>query len=211
VATFGDGGSITLAPAQLPNVLAAFSLGSMGGIGAPVSVPGELPYVMGGVTLNFDRMELFNDIQVTRRNGTLQTATNPASVLEFTDRTMQLSDLLMATDADALYCGEWILADTAYPQFRVGDLVLDPNTDDRLWPLVLGCEIGQVIVVNKRNIPGGGPAISLACRIEGIEHQIDAPKTWITKWHVSLMGTGHWGIYNDPVMGLYNGLCRWGW
>lgn len=177
----------------------------------PRVTPAELPYVMGGVTLNFDRMELFNQILVTRRNGALQTASNPASIALYTTRTMQLSDLLMADDADALYAGEWILADTAYPQFRVGDLVLNPNADDRLWPLVLGAEIGNVITVNKHNIPGGGPTISLLCRIEGIEHLIDPPKDWITKWHVSLVGTGNWGIYNDPVMGLYNGQCRWGW
>ena len=60
-------------------------------------------YAMGGVTLNFDRMELWNDVPVTRRGGILQEASSAASITEFTNRTMTgLSDLMMDDDADAL-------------------------------------------------------------------------------------------------------------
>ena len=167
---------------------------------------------MGGVTLNFDRSELFNDVPVTRRNGVQQEAVNAASVTEFTNRTMPgLSDLMMATDADALYCAEWILADTAYPQLRVGDLILDPTLNDALWPLVLGLEIGNVVTVTKHNVPGGGTAPSLVCRLEGIEHQVDPPRAWKTTIHLSLVDTQPWFILNDPVMGLLDQGNRWGW
>jgi hypothetical protein len=173
--------------------------------------PSEIPYPIGGVTLNFDRMELFNDIPVTRRGGNLQDAQNAASITSYGNRVMgNLSDLLMATDQDAFYAAQWILADTAQPQFRVGDLVLNPHLDDRLWPLVLGLDIGAVITVNKHNIPGGG-TLSLNCRIEGIEHQVDAPYEWITTWHVSLVGTNPWFILDDPVMGLLDHGNRLGW
>ena len=185
VATFGDGGS---------------------------AHPSEVPYAMGGVTLNFDRAELFNDVPVTRRNGVQQEAVNSASVGEFTNRTMPgLSDLMMATDVDALYCSEWILADTAYPQLRVGNLILDPTLNDALWPLVLGLEIGNVVTVVKHNIPGGGSAVNLACRVEGIEHQVDPPRSWKTTIHLSLVDTQPWFILNDPVMGLLDQGNRWGW
>ena len=181
------------------------------GDGGP-AYPSEIPYIIGGVTLNFDRMELFNDIPVTRRGGTLQEVTNQASVNEYTNRTIPgLSDLLMATDADALYCAQWVLADTAWPQYRVGRLILNPFTNPALWPIVLGCDIGAVVTVVKHNIPGGGAPISLNCRVEGIEHEIDAPRSWITTWHVSLAGTLPWLILDDPVMDKLDVGNRWGW
>jgi len=150
--------------------------------------PADLPYDMGGVTLNFDRAELFNEIPVAARGGTPQLAVDAASQLAYTQRTMPgLSDLLMATDADALACAEFILASTKQPQFRVGDLVINPTVDDRLWPVVLGLDIGDVITVIKSRIPGGGSPISLVCRIEGIEHEVTPPTSWLTTWHVSLV------------------------
>lgn len=191
---------------ESPNANVQATFGDGGG-----AFPSEIPYPVGGVTLNFDRMELFTDIPVTRRGGNLQEAVNAAAVTSYGDRIMPgLSDLLMATDADALYCAQWILADTAQPQFRVGDLILNPHLDDRLWPLVLGLDIGAVITVNKHNIPGGG-TLSLTCRIEGIEHQVDPPYEWLTTWHVSLVGTNPWFILDDPVMGLLDHGNRLGW
>ena len=185
VATFGDGGS---------------------------AYPSEIPYALGGVVLNFDRAELFNDVQVTRRNGSLQEAVNNASVTEYTNRTMPgLSDLMMATDLDAFYCAQWVLSGTAYPQLRVGNLILDPTVDARLWPLVLGLEIGNVVTVNKHNIPGGGSPVSLIVRVEGIEHQVDPPRSWKTTVHLSLVDTQPWFILDDPVMGILDSGARWGW
>ncbi|MCU4184031.1 LamG domain-containing protein [Acidiferrimicrobium sp. IK] len=173
----------------------------------------ELPYSMGGVVVHFDRMELYNEIPATRQGGNTQVAINQDSVTKYADRTMigGLFDLLMADDADALYCAQWILADTAYPQLRVGQLRFDPNTDRRLWNLVLGYDIGTVITVNKHRIPGGGPGISVNCRIEGVEHQIDPPNNWTVVWHLSLQGTLPWCILDDPVMGVLDSGARWGW
>jgi hypothetical protein len=165
--------------------------------------PTDLPYSMGGVTLNFDRAELFNEIPVTRRFGTaVQMAVdgpkNPpdgtSSVERFTQRTMPgLTDLLMASDAEAMACAGFILfgdggtPGTYRPQYRVGDLVINPLVDDRLWPIVLGLDIGDVITVIKSRIPGGGTPITLLCRIEGVEHEITPPTSWTTTWHVSLV------------------------
>lgn len=188
-----------------PNATSQATIGDGG-----VSFPSEIPFRMGGLALSFDRMELFNDIPVTRRNGNTQEATNAASVTAYTNRACPgLSDLLMATDADALYCAQWILADTANPQFRISQLVIDPRTDDRWWPVILGLDIGAVVTVNKHNIPG--TSLSLKCRIEGIEHEIDPPNGWTTTWHVSLVGTNPWCILDDPVMGQLDVGNRLGW
>lgn len=192
---------------ESPNATSQATMGDGGS-----AHPTEVPYSMGGVVLNFDWDELFNDVPVTRRNGVLQEAVNQTSKNTFGPLFMPgVSDLLMATDIDALYCAEWILADTAFPQFRVGDLILDPTADARLWPLVLTLDVGSVITVVKHNIPGGGAALSLTCRIEGIEHNIDAPHAWKTVWHVSLVGTNPWFILDDPVMGILDAGNRWGW
>jgi hypothetical protein len=186
------------------------SLASLGDGGA--SYPAEIAYAMGGLTLNFDRAELWNDVAVTRRNGNLQEAANATSVTKFGNRAMQgLSDLLMETDLDALYCAEWILADTAFPQYRVGNLTIDPRVDDRWWPIVLGLDIGQVVTTIKHNIPGGGPPVDLVVRLEGVEHEITPPNGWLTTWHVSLTGTNPWLILDDPILDQLDVGNRWGW
>lgn len=191
---------------ESPNATSVATLGD-GGAGHP----SEVPYAMGGVILNFDWDELFNDVPVTRRGGLLQEAINTTSENEYTNRTMPgLSDLLMATDIDALGCAQFVLADTAFPQYRVGDILLDPTTDARLWPIVLGNDVGAVVTVIKHNIPGGG-SLTLVCRIEGVEHTVAAPTSWKTVWHVSLAGTNPWFILNDPVTGLLDHGNRWGW
>ncbi|MDQ1426640.1 MAG: hypothetical protein QOK39_116 [Acidimicrobiaceae bacterium] len=350
-----------------PNATSQATFGD-GGAG----FPSEIPYTLGGLAVGFDRAELFNNVPVTRRGGQVQTAIDTASVAAFTDRTMAgLADLLMATDQDALYCAQWIVADTKSPQFQVSDLVLNPLLDSRLWPLVLGLDIGAVVTINKHNVPGAGPnlisaadsdfeggsvgnwvginttlavnavhahtgtqalqvtptstsgpfaklntaitvapltrymldawvlvtdasesaqivvqwftagsvfissstlpaaaltagvfgevappganivtspagaaqaiifvspnvanlhplwvdtvafrlaqvlqatpPLSLVCRIEGIEHDVAAPNTWITTWHLSLMGTQPWLLLDDPVAGLLDHGNRLGW
>ena len=173
---------------------------------------GGINFAMGGVTLNFDRAELFNEVPVTRRNGNEQDAVNTTSQTMYTNRTMPgLSDLLMATDLDALSCGQWIVADTAYPQLRVGDLIVDPTANPNLWPYVLGLEIGQLLTVTKTNVPGGGPSVSLTCRIEGIEHQVSPPRSWTTTFHVSLQNTQPWLVLDSTAYGYLDSGCRYGW
>lgn len=189
----------------------ADSLATFGDGGA--AYPDELPYAMGGIVVNFDRSELYNEAPVTRRGGNLQDYVNTTSATKYGNRVVQggLSDLMMDSDADALYCAEWIVADTAYPQIRLGELVLEPHLDDRLWPHVLGRDIGDVITVNKHRIPGGGPELSVVARIEGITHSIDPPYGWRTVWNVSVDGTKPWMILSDPVMGFFDQGNRLGW
>ena len=61
------------------------------------------------------------------------------------------------------------------------------------------------------NVPGGGAAVALACRVEGIEHQIDPPRSWMTTWHLSLVGTQPWMLLDDPVLGQLDVGNRLGW
>jgi hypothetical protein len=177
----------------------------------------EIPYNVGGVKLNFDRTELFNEIPVSRVGGVLQVAADAASVTAFTERTMpSMTGLLIDSDAAAFALASSVLAQVKNPQFRVGDLELNPNADSRLWPQVLGREIGDCVTVNKHLVPGGGAAIGLLCRIEGIEHEINPPTGWKTIWHLSLAGVGgvqtqNWGIFNDPVVGFFSAGNVFGW
>jgi hypothetical protein len=173
----------------------------------------EISYDMDGLAIHFDRSELYNEVPATRAGGTTQIASDPASITEFGNRTVVggLSEMFMASDADAMYCAQWVLADTKLPRQRVDDLKFTPVSDSRLWPLLLGAEIGTVVTVVKHNIPGGGGPITVNCRLEGVDHRMDPPRSWKTTWHVSVMGTQPWLILGDPVMGLLDSGARWGW
>ena len=70
---------------------------------------------------------------------------------------------------------------------RIGDLVLNPLADNRLWPIVLGLAVGQCYEVRKHIIPGGGSPspIDVICYLEGWDHAIKAPNSWKTTLHLS--------------------------
>jgi hypothetical protein len=173
----------------------------------------ELPYTL--TMKAVDDTALFNDIQNTRAGGTLQEATDQASVSRFGGllRTYARSDLLQEADADALAWAQYILLVATQVQDRFDTLTISPQRDPTdLYPQVLGRDMGDLVEVWRR--PPGVAAITRQAWIRGITHDWNySAHSWVTSWTLqnsggggpfgSGSGGGGPGVFtlNDPVKG----------
>ncbi|MGW9196048.1 phage head spike fiber domain-containing protein [Micromonospora chersina] len=138
----------------------------------------ELPYADADIA--YDALSITNQISVTRAGGAEQTALNAGSVSAYLTRSVDRSDLLMQSDAEALMWAEQIIARTALPELRFASVALKPTRDaDRLWPQAFGREIGDRIRVTKRP-PGGGDPITREAWVRGVEHHLPVDQDWKT-------------------------------
>ncbi len=141
-------------------------------------LPAQLPY--NDVDAEYDEVQLVNQARITRVGGTEQAADDAASRDEYLTHSYERSDLLMESDGDALDYTRALIYFCKDPELRFATLVIKPLRDPtRLFPQVLGREIGDRITVELR--PPGGGTISRAVFIRGIVHEI-TPTTWKTTW-----------------------------
>lgn len=166
--------------------------------------PGALPYVTGSLKATYDKTELWNRITAQRTGGALQVAEDAGSEATYGVRVPPSQDtgLLNATDLDVWDRANYKLSRYKEPFLRIEAVTLDGRADQRLWPHLLGREIGDLVTV-MRHPPGGGTGISKLCRIEGISHKIDPKtRTWTTTWNLSPADIRQYAICDDPVLGL---------
>jgi hypothetical protein len=141
----------------------------------------QLPYQAVGRAN--DDTTLANDVQITAANGgTLQEAQNPASIATYLfPRSYARDDVLLTSDAEALSYAQWVLRVSLAGEDRFDTLTVTPLRDLRLWPHVLGRDIGDRITIVRD--PPGMPAITKDVFIRGISHTVDySAGTWQTVW-----------------------------
>lgn len=134
----------------------------------------------GEFELSLDDELLVNVARVTRRDGAEQVASNTASVAAYGEAELQLSDLPLTDDRQAVSLAEWVVATRSTPLPRVPNIRVplhrysasDQNT-------VLQLEIGHRVTVN-RTPQAVGSAISLDFHIAGISQEISESEWWWT-------------------------------
>lgn len=119
-----------------------------------------------------------NTISAARVGGSAQLAEDPASQLAFGKLTLNRTDLTLETDAAADDWANYVLYLLKDPDVEIEQFTVKPRTDDRLWPQVLGREIGDRVSV-KLSPPGGGDRLEREVIIRGIAHDI-TPDDWVT-------------------------------
>ena len=130
----------------LEDTRSAVSQGTFGDQGGT-----QLPYQAAGRAN--DDTTLANDIQITRPGGTLQEAQDPASIAAYLfPRSYARSDVLLESDAEALLYAQWVLDVSLTGEDRFDTLTVTPLRDLRLWPHVLGREIGELYVDGSGNV-----------------------------------------------------------
>jgi hypothetical protein len=160
----------------------------------------ELPYLAVGRA--HDDTQIANDVQITRAGGSLQEEQSKSSIRKYLfARSWSRTDLIQTTDADADGYAQWVLYVSLAAEDRFDTLTVTPLRDARLWPQVLGREIGDRITVIRR--PPGMSAITKDVFIRGITHTIDASSnTWQTQWDLQDASRySNFLILNDPVLG----------
>ncbi|MEV0151582.1 MULTISPECIES: hypothetical protein [unclassified Nonomuraea] len=142
----------------------------------------ELPYKDGGLGLSYDTATLINRVIAQREGGTEVMVEDLASQEKYLVHSpVSASDLLLETDSAVSDWATYLLTVSRAPELRFTSMEVWPRVDpERLWPQVLGREIGDRITVIRRP-PGGGDPIVRDVIIRGIEHEI-TPDNWVTRW-----------------------------
>lgn len=141
-----------------------------------------------------------NDARVSRLDGKLQRARDDASIAEHGTITFTRDGLFHDSDTLSLNAAEWVVAEYAQPTQRINRVTIRPRgAPETLYPLVLGLELADVVLV-EHTPQGTGDPISQLSVVEGIEHDI-GPKHWETRLNVSPVAGGETGYWELGVAG----------
>jgi hypothetical protein len=110
----------------------------------------ELPYKDGGLSLAYDTETLINRIIAQREGGAEVLLENLASQEKYlVHAPVSSTSLLLEDDAAVEQWAGFLLQVSAAPELRFTSMEVWPRADpDRLWPQVLGREIGDRITVD---------------------------------------------------------------
>ena len=155
-----------------------------------------------GIDTQYGNEFLFNRVQAQTETGAVQAADDAASQTEFGVSTLALTDLLLASDANALTLAQKLLDNYKQPAYRFDDLRLvvsamsSPNRN-----LVLGIDMGEVITVTRTFSTGSPASVSDDYAVERIVHQI------LPDRHIVTLGLFNADLVfpftlNDPVFGV---------
>lgn len=141
----------------------------------------ELPYV--NAKFSYDDSRLWNEVRCTRVDGVTQTAIDLTSKADYFPIVLPQDRLLAVNDLEMTDRANWLLAHYKDPQWRLESLEIDPEGDDRLWPVALSAELGDRVRVRKR--PFGGELMQFDGFIEQIQFRIAEGFRWSVTWQLS--------------------------
>lgn len=162
--------------------------------------------------LQFDDLDLWNEILVTRAGGFAQKAEDSTSQSAYVRRTQPLDGLLTTTDVESLYRAQYNLDRYSTPYSRIRGVVLRPLAQTSSTPTILGLDVLSRITVNRHNSPGGGTDFTQTAIIEKITEDVDAETgDWLLTFGVSPTDARTYWLLGDSVYGVLDTTTRLGY
>ena len=127
----------------------------------------------------YDDTQIFNDITITRLNGSPQAVQSTSSIESFFIHSGARSDLLMETDADALDQASMLLNARENALLRIDSIglnLMDSNASNRI---VAGLEADLFTLINVTKTGQASSTFTLELFVQGINHDI-TPNAWQT-------------------------------
>lgn len=158
-----------------------------GGINQPVVATfsdapgGDLPIVFSNPELGDENIR--NDVTVSRLGGAAQNVKDATSIAAYQTASYVRDGLYHDNDAHSRYMAQFILASYKDPVERVSQMAVNPYRDDSLWPVILGMELTDRIVLNETP-QHVAPEVSRTLVVEGITHSF-GPKAWSATFNLS--------------------------
>ena len=149
-----------------------------------------------------DMAHLWNDVHVTRKDGTEQSSVDSASVADYGTFDLHLSDTLHVADGEALALADWLSYQYSDPEIpRVPEITLLPQKDPtNLWPEALGREFLDRITVKKRT---DGDNYNSDFHISGIMHSVEIGERWETTFQLDpVLADNDWWILGTSELGV---------
>jgi hypothetical protein len=129
----------------------------------------------------YDDTQIFNDITVTRLNGTAQNVQSTSSIETYFIHSGTRSDLLMQTDSEALNQANMLLQARKNALFRIDSIglnLMDSTASDRI---VAGLDSDLFTLINVTKTAQASSSVTLELFVQGITHDI-TPNTWATRF-----------------------------
>jgi hypothetical protein len=153
----------------------------------------QTPYDVLGV--EFDQQNIINSTAVQiETGGTVQTATDPASIAEYFVQSKTILDSLLSNDSQALTLADYLLDGTPIPRFTSISTTFASLTaaqKNTLAPI----EIGDTIQITKNYTTGTPLTITQDLAVEGIDHEIN-----VATGHRVTLYTSQTVVLNDFIL-----------
>jgi hypothetical protein len=153
-------------------------------------------YLAGSLRFTIDDRNIYNDAQVTRDGGVMQTASDATSIAAYGPRTWSVSSLPLSSDGSARDLAERKVARYKDPQVRAESWTVNPQVSPTTWGTILGLEIGDHVELEVRPV-NTGTRETIQLDLEQITETITP-----AKYELTLFGSPR-----DPNIGSY---FEWG-
>jgi hypothetical protein len=165
---------------------------------------GGIPYT--NLVFAFDDKLIINQASITRTGGTAQTASNAASITKYFPHSVNYSDLVVETDAEALNIARTYVATRAETTIRIDAITLDLNTPSYTAGISAALNLDFFDTMAITNVAQDGTTIQKTLQCMGIQHEI-TPNSWNTTFTTSepivdgfIIGSSLYGIIGTSVM-----------
>jgi len=122
---------------------------------------------------------VYNSAQVTRSGGSVQTATNAASIALYFLHSYNQQNLLMQTDAVALDYAQAYIASRAATSVRCDAITLDLNTENYAAGIAAALGLDYFDPVTITTTQPGSSSLTATFQIFGVAHTV-TPNSWKT-------------------------------
>jgi hypothetical protein len=158
------------------------------------------------IVFAFDDKLIINQASMTRTGGTLQYAYNDASIIKYFPHSINYTDLVVQTDAEALNIARTYVATRAETTIRIDAITLDLNTPDYTAGISAALNLDFFDTMAITNVAQDGTTIQKTLQCMGIQHEI-TPNSWNTTFVTSepivdgfIIGSSLYGIIGTSVM-----------
>jgi len=149
---------------------------------------------------------VFNQANVTRTGGTVQNATNAASVAKYFAHTYNIQNLLMQTDAVALDYARAYVASRAETSVRCDAIELDLYTDNYNTGIIAALDLDFFDPITITTNQPGASTLTKTLQVFGVAHSV-TPNKWRTTFTTLepvidgfIIGNANYGVLGQNVL-----------
>ena len=158
------------------------------------------------ITTALDDKLIINQANITRIGGTTQSASDATSIASYFPHSLNQSNLVVQTDAEALNIAKAYVATRKDTGLRIDSLTLDLSTPDYAAGITAALGLDYFNVVTIKNVQQGTTYILKTLEVVGVNHEI-TPLTFKTTFTTSepildafIIGSSTYGIIGTSIM-----------
>jgi hypothetical protein len=163
---------------------------------------GGIPYK--NLKFAFDDKLIINSATITKSGGVAQTASDANSIATYFPHSISVSDLIVATDAEALNIAKIYVGTRSTTTIRIDEMTLDLLDTNVPTATILAFDYFDNVLIT--NIQPDGSTITKNLQIQGIAHDITA-SSWITNLTTLepivdgfIVGNSTYGVIGEDIL-----------